>query len=575
MIKSHRILIVLFLLSFATRAQMTYDYDTLSFNERMLGSVDSTDVKSGILPSTFDGGLEMMTANGFSLNRLNTDFGGLRFDQQLDARKMRFSALPFIGFAYSFGGQGTQFVRANYIQAFNDSLVINVDYSANVGNGFLRQSTFRSSRVNLNLEWKTKRYGLKVIGGFYSDSVEHNGGILTDTLIESFGLIFTPIRKLEAASSNKYGFAGISNYVAFNQKSASRVGMVTNHHYDIRYRAYHEVDSLDTVYTDVNIDPLVTYDRFNLARIQNSAGFFFTQNNRYFDAQIGHTYWSYLNLGHDNDTSEIDIKSTLRWNFGRIVIENQLKLNVLGGFGAFSDQTRLTYQCAKWMLDANLSYENAAPVPLERNYFANNYSYKLANFQLENRLLIHAGGRYKLKGDSVMIGGSAGFLAVDNAYLFTDSNWSSVGAINALQIGVNGQFVVGKFHIHPRVIYSGQAENLLPAIQCNARVYFKSTVFKAKRLLLLIGLDGSYSSGFQPRTYIPSMDAYLWNQPAIQTRGMVNAHFFTTIEMSTFRFFIRFENIGYFWTDQTLLHSVGYPIAAQRIRLGLTWSFFN
>ena len=575
MINSHRILIVLFLLSFATRAQMTYDYDTLSFNERMLGSVDSSDVKSGFLPSTFDGGLELLSQQGFSLNRLNNDFGGVRFNQDPDVQKMRFSALPFIGFAYSFGGQGTQFVRANYIQAFTDSLLLNVDYKANVGNGFLRQSAFISSRVNVNLEWKTKRYGLKFTGGFYSDSLTHNGGIRTDTLIESFGLAFTPIRKLDAASSNKYAFAGISNYFAFNSESPSRVGVVTNHHYDIRYRAYHEVDSLDTVYTQINIDPLLTYDRYNLARIQNSAGFFFAQKNKYIDAQVGHTYWSYLNLGRDNDTSEIDIKSSLRWNFGRILIENQLKINLLGGFGAFLDHAKMSYDRAKWNLNASLGYENTAPTPHERNYFANNYSYNLTGFGLENRLSIQAGGNYKLKGDSVTVGGSVGLLSITDAYLFNGSFWNREGVMNAIQVGINGQFLVGKFHFHPHVVYSNQAENYLPTIQCNARIFFKSTVFKAKRLLLLIGVDASYHSGFQPRNYIPSMDAYTWNQPTNLTNGMVNAHFFTTIEMSTFRFFVRYENIGYFWTDQTLLSSVGYPIAGQRIRLGLTWTFFN
>lgn len=569
------ILISLFLLSFASRAQMTYHFDTLSFHERMLGSVDSTDVKSGFLPSTFDGGLELMSANGFSLNRLNNDFGGLRFDQNSDAQKMRFSALPFIGFAYSFGGQGTQFVRANYIQAFNDSLVVNVDYAANVGNGFLRQSAFVSSRVNVNLEWKTNRYGLKFTGGYYSDSLAHNGGILTDTLIESFGLVFTPIRKENASSANKYGFAGISNYLAFNPKSTSRLGLITQHHYDIRYRAYHEADTLAGIYSQINIDSNLTYDRFNLARIQNSAGIFFAQKNNYIDVQVGHSYWSYLNLGRDNDTSEIDVKSSFRWSFGRFLIENQLKMNVLGGFGAFSDHARLSYNRVKWNVNAQVSYENAAPSPLERNYFANNYAYKLANIGLENRILIQAGSNYKIKGDSMTIGGNVGFLSVANAYLFTDSIWSREGAINALQIGLNGQFIVGKFHFHPRVIYTAQAENYLPSIQCNVRVYFKSTVFKAKRLLLLIGLDGAYHAGFQPRNYVPSMDAFLWNQSTVQSKGMVNAHFFTTIEMSTFRFFVRYENIGYFWTDKTIFSSIGNPIAAQRIRVGLTWSFFN
>ena len=557
--------------------QYTYEYDTLSINHRMLGSVDSTDALSGRLPTTFDGGIGIMSTNGFSLNRLNNDFGGLRFNQTLSNRPLKFSALPFIGFSYSFGGQGTQFIRAQYAQAFSDSLVLNIDYAANIGNGFLRSSTFRSNRVDLNLEWKSKMYTLKLEGAYYSDSLDHNGGIISDELIDQFGLAFVPVWKSNAASKNTYANATLTNYFHLNSESVNRFGLLTRHQYDIKYRAYHEIDTLFGIYNEINIDSAKTYDRSNLARIQNSAGAFFVKQNKYIDFQIGHRYWSNLNLGNDFDTTEIDIESNVRWNFGRLVLRNKFKQNIIGGFGAMSEKASVHYKRLKWNISGNLSIDRIAPMPFQRSYFGNTYSYKLDEIKLENRLMVGGTAAYKIKGDSILVGATVHSLSVRDAYLFEDSMWNQTGSLNALQISAFGQFQVGRFHFHPRVIYSADKDQYLPPIQAYARVYFKSTVFKAKKLLLLIGLDGSYNSEFRPRSFTPSMDAYTWNQDpqTSLTKEMANLHFFTTIEISTFRFFVRYENIGYFWNKKTLTEYNGYPLAGQRIRVGLTWSFFN
>ncbi len=580
-----RFLIFSFILcTSAAWGQFTYQFDTLSIHERMMGNIDSVDVRSASLPTTFDGGLEIMSQKGFSIARLNNDFGGLRFNgaasydvnQFAPKKQLKFSALPFLGFAYSFGGQGTQFIRAEYVQAFTDSLVLNIDYAGNIGNGYLRRSTFVSSRVNMDLEWKSKWYTLQVSGNYFSDSLQHNGGLLTDTLIETFGLIFSPVRKENAASANKYGRFDLTNYFHFNPGKEQRIGVLTDHVYDLRYRAYHETDTLSGIYNQINIDSTTTYDRYNLARIKNSAGAFYAHKNKYLDFRIGHTYWSNLNLGNDFDTTEIDIASNFRWNFGKIQLENQFKQNILGGFGAMSERVRLIYHRLKWSVSGNLSIDRIAPTPMQRRYFGNNYSYQLTNFSLEDRLQIGGEVIYKIKGDSVFVGASVNSLSIRNAYLFTDSSWwAGIGALNALQFGVYGQFQVGKFHFHPRVIYSVANQEYLPVFQAYTRIYFKSAIFKAKKLVLLAGIDASYISSFQPRTYIPSMDAYSWDSTTEKTSGMVNAHFFTSIEISTFRFFVRYENIGYFWNSKLLSEIKGYPIGSQRIRLGLTWSFFN
>lgn len=572
----NRFVIVLILtISHFAYGQYPYEYDTLSINHRMFGKVDSTDVLSGILPSTFDGGVGVFDANGFSILRLNNDFGGQRFHHSSEKKTLKFSALPFIGFAYSFGGQGTQFVRAQYVQAFTDSLVLNIDYAGNIGNGFLRNSSFRSNNIQLNLDWKSSWFTLQFEGVYHSDSLEHNGGIVTDTLIEPFGLEFTPVWKSNAAAKNIYGRARLTNYFHFNKTSTNRVGLLTRHTYDIKYRAYHEIDTLAGIYNQVNIDPETTYDRLNLAQLQNSAGAFFARRNNYLDFQIGQTYWSNLNLGNDFDTSEIDIESNLRWNFGRLVLNNKFKQNLIGGFGAMLEEASVQFNQPKWSINGNLSLRRSAPLPFQRSYFANNYNYKLDAINLDNRLVMGASAMYRIKGDSITVGASLNSLTIRNAYIFEDTMWNQTGSLDALQIAAFGQFRVKNFHFHPRFTYSIEPNSYLPQVQINARVYFKSTIFKAKKLLLLIGLDGSFVSAYQPRNFIPSIDAYLWNQNLVSTKGMANAHFFTSIEISTFRFFVRYENIGYFWNDRTLLEYVGYPISGQRIRLGLTWNFFN
>lgn len=570
------LLIVFFLASWSSSfGQYSYEYDTLSINHRMLGSVDSTDALSGMLPTTFDGGIGVLSADGFSLNRLNNDFGGLRFNQRVTNHSLKFSALPFIGFSYSFGAQGTQFVRAEYAQAFTDSLVLNINYIGNVGNGYLRSATFRSNRVDLNLEWKSRMYTMQLTGAFYTDSLDHNGGITTDTLIEPFGLEFTPVHKSNAAAKSTYARAGLTNYFHLNSASINRFGLLSRHVYDVKYRAYHEIDTLSGIYDQINIDSTTTYDRSNFARIQNSIGAFFVRESKYIDFQIGHTYWSNLNLGNDFDTTEIDIESNFRWNFRRLLLKNKLKQNIIGGFGALSEEASVHFSQWKWNISGNLSINRTTPVPFQRSYLGNNYSYKLNDIKLENRLKIGGQVDYKIKGDSIYVGASINSLTIRDAYIFEDTMWNQTGSLNALQLGVNGQFQVGKFHFHPRVIYSIEPNVYLPQLQAYGRVYFKSTVFKAKKLLLLIGLDGSYTSAYQPRNFIPSMDAYTWNQNSVSTKGITNAHFFTTIEISTFRFFVRYENIGYFWNNKKLSEYNGYPIAAQRVRIGLTWSFFN
>jgi len=50
--------------------QLVHEFDTLSFNERMNGPLDSIDIAGATLPTTFDGGITILSPIGLSSNRL-------------------------------------------------------------------------------------------------------------------------------------------------------------------------------------------------------------------------------------------------------------------------------------------------------------------------------------------------------------------------------------------------------------------------------------------------------------------------------------------------------------------------
>jgi hypothetical protein len=54
-----------------------------------------------------------------------------------------------------------------------------------------------------------------------------------------------------------------------------------------------------------------------------------------------------------------------------------------------------------------------------------------------------------------------------------------------------------------------------------------------------------------------------------------NLHWFGGFQIDEFRFFVRAENIGGFWTDKNNEVQNGYPIGGLQLRVGITWDFFN
>ena len=578
------ILFILLFISGNASAQFPFYLDTLTIEDRMGSDLDSVDISNSNYSTTFDGGLCVNCPTGFS--------GATLFQQILNpvfqpksqlGSNLYFSGLPHLGFAYSFGGQGAQFIRAKYFHAFSNRTILNVRYSRNIGAGVLRRSTFSDNNIAMDLERKGRRYSFKIHGNYQNINLQHPGGIKTDTLIEEFGLEFTPVFKLSAESSNAFGNLHLSNYFNFRSDSINQLGLMSNHQYSIRNRVYTEYDTLYGIYNIVYIDSFATRDQYNLPSVQNGAGLFlFAANGRFYaDVYAAHVYWDYQNLGVHQYHNEYNLNSLIAYYSNKMDLANKAYYNLVGRFNEWKNEFQLNYHFNKGKANAHVIAMEKAIEPWQRMYFANQYDYFYSD-SLSNQLCMSAGLNisYQIIDSALTLKMFSDWSRIDRPYLLntlTSDDFTNqfIESFNIFNIGAEVKFSHKIFHMNIRGVYAYDEYGYMPAYQLYARPYIQTGVFKAKKLQMLFGVDFSLNSAYRLKTYVPNIDYFNWLTPGYQTQGINNLHAFLSLGIDEFRFFIRYENIGYFWNDKTTELLSGYPLPGTRLRVGITWDFFN
>ena len=566
--------------------QIDLSPDTVLYEQKTGGAIDTFDIANADLPTTFAGGRSILSERGLSSFSLFQDLTTRKFQRFSTYDPLKFSAIPHLGFAYSFGGQGSQFVRMDYSQAFSETVLFNLKYDRNVGNGFIENAGFTENNLRAQLQRNAQRYSLNFEASFQSFELAHSGGVVdagtTDTIISIFGLEFSPVNKSDASSTTKMGSVYLKNYFNFSSDSLNHFGLTTHHHYTITNREYLEsFYDLHLIYDLVNGDSTNTRDQFNMARIRNAAGAYYSNRKSqfYLDALVEHGYWNFQNLADNVDTTEISFVTNARIKIKDFVLLNELRFNIIGAFNEWSDVASFKYSKGKLKARGGFQLKNQAPEPFQRSYFANNFSYTLAS--IEKQTFMRAGGglNWTVKDSVLNIGVSGDFTTLSSAYVFDGELWrnDSIGSYTFGSIKAKAELTLGKFGIQPTVVYSFDANNYLPSFQMYSRLFFKGRLFEAKKLELLVGVDASYITKFNNRLYVPAMDAFnMFQTPGIgETTAMFNLHAFASFGIDEFRFFVRYENIGYYWNSRINEELVGYPISSTRVRVGLSWDFFN
>ena len=118
---------------------------------------------------------------------------------------------------------------------------------------------------------------------------------------------------------------------------------------------------------------------------------------------------------------------------------------------------------------------------------------------------------------------------------------------------------------------------IVPRHQLDGSIITSVGIFKAKRLKATFGLTYNLNSRTSVIPIIENMGQYnLLNISTTDSqKGLFNMGAMVAVKIETFRFFVKFSNIGYFWNSTSWQYIDGIYLPELTLRVGLTWDFWN
>ncbi len=553
---------------------MFIEKDSIKFGYRTGGDIDSIDMTYANHLSNF-AGTTFNTQNNLVSNLFLQKRSGLQnFREPFTFNDLRYSSSPHLGFSYSFGSKGSQFLHFDYQYAISKNTLLNINYLRNSSNGFLRNSKYFDNTFDVQIRKNGKSYS-NLFQGFYSNrSIGLNGGVTDFTLIDSQGLDYVSIENSSAKSMIKLAEIKDQNFFNLLKDSLKGFGLTTKHIYSVTRREFSETNKI----FNANYDSTQTHDQYRLAGISNGAGIYIKSTKLCFDILIQHKYWDYQNLGTHKDTSEVNLTSSIEYNTRNIRFKNDLNSNLIGAGGEWSNKATLNLKTRRLNYKISLQAEQKWPDVFQRLYFSNSLAYHLNNYKLQTRIY----SAFEMKYDFSL----RNFIQLEyansnliNNYFFIGNQWRN-DTLKSLLINsfkLKWSLTIGKFTLQPSFTYNLTPTNFdfLPKTVFNSRLFFKKKMFKAKKLEGIYGVDFSYISNYRLLNYNYRVDVFTTENQLLKFENMTNLSAFFGFSLGEFRFYTRVENIGYFWNNSANQIVVGYPIQKNFIRLGITWDFFN
>lgn len=571
--------------TFIAKAQSPYYHyfeDSIRPGYRVSGVLDSVDTKIApyqhTLPTSF-----FNYGDFFFIQAINQN--------QLPTQPTRFSAIPHIGMVYAMGSNATQIGHLAYTQTIDSGFFVQLDYQRTTSNGALRNSNFENNCLDARFAIVRKRFATTAHIYFNGGNRAFNGGLLNDSLSNpDFDLIFQDVSKgnnQETSTFNK-NTAGATfevkrnfqvnseNYWSFVKYKSLKTGLFLHPSISIYNRKYVENAAIATIYGVVNYDSTETRDFYQVSQAQLAGGYFLHTQSVAWNVGMKGTYWDYDNLGHEHDTLELSILSTLNcslksgWKW-----KTNGGINVTGALGAFNGKTRLSKDFNLWELELYATINRSYPSPNQRYYFGNALNYAWNNQQFTTAT--EGGGklriRYKL-GQLIVSGTFANYTKMP---LFVDNHWRQDTLTSLSIVGLSAQtsIKIGSFFIQPTLILQQSTLSIVPKCSAFARLGFNGAIFKAKKLKTSLGVELGYISQFQLMDFVPQMGVYALTSTQKMFVAMPKWHTFASFDLGYFRWFVRGENMEQLFLKKVNMEALGYPVLPFQIRFGVSWDLFN
>ncbi len=283
--------------------------DTLTFLSRTGGNIDTFDLAYSFPLSTLPGGTINQQNAAPSIDFFKSSPSLFLYAPLKNKPIWKVSGLPHVGFFYSFGTKGIQFLHADYEQTFRNKSLLNLTIdrsSSSAENSMIRNGGFSNQNFQAAYRFGTKKLKGHFNGKYSQNTLRLNGGISNDSSWITRRIAFAPVFKPNATSLHKrVNVYGELKYSLLKDSSRSQLGLISKHYFSIWNREYNESDTLAGIYSTINIDSSTTRDQFQDAKFKNSIGIFGESNQFSASVFVSHRYWRLQNLGRNRDTNEI------------------------------------------------------------------------------------------------------------------------------------------------------------------------------------------------------------------------------------------------------------------------------
>jgi len=575
------LLLILILVIGPLRAQWTPSvlaFDTVKIDYRTGGKLDSLDVLFRTLQTSPISSADLK--NGlFPINFLYTQSNGLFLGStDLAPSRMRYSGLPHIGFAYGFGAAGMQTAKMQYEQVFAKKIVVNLDFLNDRANGLMRNATHKLSDVRLVVANRSSWYTFKLNAEDRVLERGLNGGIDEPNNVVDFPLIFQPVRKKNAGENARISRVKLENYVDFRAKdSLVSFGFTSEHTLRVERRVFTELDALSDQYNVIYLDSFATRDTYQHSSTQHAAGLFYKSQHFFASFAASGRYWKYYNQTNQLDTLEYGLQNKLHFSKGRLKVVQEGSLNLIGAGREWSSIVLASFSGDKLSWNGILNLESRWPDVFLRSYHANNFKYDLPVYERQFKMNFSNELHIPIRQKALFLKQQSVFLK-DN-YFWNGFQWQNdlYPSMSFHSLDIRSELAFQSLHIHPAYSFSisDAPVTLRPDHVVQSRFFLKGGLFKGKKPLAYAGVDVIWNSEYGLLDLVPAMGTYTIDPTLPLQSAYFNLHAFAGFQIDEFRFYLRFENIGYFWNDRLIQVVNGYTLPSGILRLGLTWDFFN
>jgi hypothetical protein len=552
--------------------------DTVKSIHRTGGSLDTLSITTQAFQSAFFISPNSTILSPFQLYAAN---GSTLHTLKVKELPLLFSALPHLGFSYAFGAQGSQRLKVDFQESFKHGILVNLNFDKSKGNGFLRNDDFSFQQFNAHILRTGERYSADLQTGKELIARSWSNGLTSPNPIPNIDLSLQSVQKENAHSDQTLSFVRLQHRFDFDKDSTKGFGLLARHEFHESKREYQEFDSLTTWYQNVFWDLDSTQDRFRERTLTNDVGIFLDRSQLNLQSALSYRIRNWHDKLLYHDTTELWWRNDFSYRTSKFQLEHRDAFNILGAGNGLTSSSKITLPFSFLHVFVEHKLSSTLPELMQRNYFSNNVQYQLNSLENQWNQSVRLSAIKKISSIQLEAGYQA--LQFRNVYVFdqmagTWRNDQSASEGNGQSVQFSASWTYKGLQIKPeyRWIHFSSGLNFQPQHQSSLHVQWKGGVFKAKKLRMLFATDAQYLSSFQQILFNPQMGVFdLIQSNPTTIQGYMNLSFTTALEVETFRFFVRVDNIGSFWVPSTTAFVSHYAFPSMQIKIGLTWDFWN